>query len=389
MAIRFPLPDQPELAPEIPFDPHRVVARQYGRYLEDFEPGQVFRHPRGVTVPAGTMRQFAATFHEANPLFLNEPYARAHGFEDIPASPQLVFNLALSLGVQNDSEKAVANLGYYRARFLRPVYAGDTLWALTRVLDRKDRGEGKPGIVHVQTMGLNQHDQVVLQYERKILIGPRGDRPAAAAPPDAGVEFPWIESPKAVLPLTGGPYPRVLTGSGTYLEDFRRGDILVHANGRTVTSEHVPWTYGVANTHPLHYDRVYSNSLSGAMSGEPIVYGGLVFAWLQGLASRDVSENALWELGFTEGYHTQPTVQGDTLAALSRVLAVTPGPLGSGAGEVTLQLIGVKNVSSADALEKYGEELFLKETSKRAMGLDKITDKVFEVERRLLVKERP
>jgi 2-methylfumaryl-CoA hydratase len=81
------------------------------------------------------------------------------------------------------------------------------------------------------------------------------------------------------------------------------------------------WTYLVGNTHPLHFDRVYSTGLSGKMSGEPIVYGGLVFAWLEGLASRDVSENALWELGFTEGYHTQPAVSGDTVAALSRVVA--------------------------------------------------------------------
>ena len=62
------------------------------------------------------------------------------------------------------------------------------------------------------------------------------------------------------------------------------------------------------------------------MSGEPIVYGGLVFAWLDGLASRDVSEHAIWELGFTEGYHTQPAFAGDTVGALSRILAVEDVP---------------------------------------------------------------
>ena len=50
------------------------------------------------------------------------------------------------------------------------------------------------------------------------------------------------------------------------------------------------------------------------MSGDPIVYGGLVFAWLDGLASRDVSEHAVG-LGFTEGYHTQPAIAGDTVGA--------------------------------------------------------------------------
>jgi len=386
MSVRLPIPDQQERAPEVPFDADRARFPHYGRYLEDFVPGQVFRHPRGITVDAGLARSFATTFMEANPLFLSDEFARAVGFERAPASPQLVFNVVLSLGVQNDSEKAIANLGYYQARFLRPVYPGDTLRALTKVVDRHERGEGKPGIVTVQTLGQNQRGEVVLQYVRKIFVGPRGERPETVPAPAEKADFPWVEDPAAELPLTAGPYPRDWTGPSTYAGDFAVGDVIVHANGRTVTDEHVPWTYGVTNTHPLHYDRVYSTGLSGAMSGEPIVYGGLVFAWLQGLASRDTSENALWELGFHEGYHTQPTVSGDTLAALSRVVGVEDAPGELDAAVVTLQLIGVKNLSAAAALDRYGEELFLKETPKKKQGLEKITDKVFEVERRLLVR---
>jgi 2-methylfumaryl-CoA hydratase len=125
------------------------------------------------------------------------------------------------------------------------------------------------------------------------------------------------------------------------------------------------------------------------MSGEPIVYGGLVFAWLEGLASRDVSEHAVWELGFTEGYHTQPAFAGDTIGALSRILAVDDVPGVDAYGLVTLQLIGVKNISAAKALEKYGADLFSKEDAKRALGKEKIADKIFEIERRLLIARRP
>ena len=388
MTLDFVLQDQPELATEVPFDPARIRAPQYGRYLDDLEPGLVFRHPRGVTIHAGMARAFNATFLETNPLYLNREFARAHGFADTPLSPQLVFNVVLSLGVQNDSEKAIANLGYYQTRFLRPAYPGDTLRALSRVVDRRGRGADKPGIVHLQTVGVNQRDEVVLQYERKIMVGWQGDRPHTPPPPVERPEFPWEKYPSLQLPVTGGPYPRDLTGPATYLEDFTPGDVIVHGNGRTVTDEHMAWSYGVTNTHPLHSDRLFSSGLSGAMGGEPIVYGGLVFAWLQGLASRDVSENALWELGFTEGYHTQPTVSGDTLTAISRVLAVEAGPAGAGAGVLTLQLIGIKNHTAADALDRFGEDLFVKETSKRARGKLKIAVKVFEVERRLLVKER-
>jgi 2-methylfumaryl-CoA hydratase len=164
----------------------------------------------------------------------------------------------------------------------------------------------------------------------------------------------------------------------------------VHANGRTITDEHLALTYAVGNTHPLHFDRVFSTGLSGKMSGDPIVYGGLVFAWLEGLASRDVSENSVWEMGFTEGYHTQPATTGDTVAALSRVLAVedAPGEMASRFGVVTFQLIGVKNISAAQALYKYGDELFIKENDKKDLGKEKIGDKIFEIERRLLIKKR-
>ncbi len=390
MAVTFTLKKQEPLCAAAELQISRARFPQYGRWLEDFVPGQVFRHPRGFTIDPGVAKAFAGSFQQANPLFLNAEYARAHGFRTCPVCPQLVFNLVLSLGVQNDSEKAMANLGYYQAAFLRPVYPGDTLRSLTRVKERKDRGPGKPGIVRLQTLGLNQHGEVVLQYERKIMVMPgSGAKQEDPARTEAAPEFPWQEEPAYELPTSGKDYPADLTGSGTYLESFEPGDILVHPNGRTVTDEHMGWTCLVGNTHPLHTDRVYSTGLTGAMSGEPIVYGGLVFAWLEGLASRDLSENALWDLGFTEGYHTQPVQSGDTVAALSRVLAREPGPAGiPRSGILTVQLVGVKNMSAAKALETYGADLFIRENDKKDLGKEKIDAKIFEIERRILLKSK-
>jgi len=394
----FSAPGQKELAPGTPVRLDRIRAPQYGRTLDAFVPGQVFAHPRGFTFQPAAMLEFARTFMQCNPLYLNAEYAKAIGFPALPASPQMVFNVVLGLGVQNDSEKAIANLGYYDAKFLRPVFPGDTLRSMTRVLDRHDRGGGKPGIVRIQTLGVSQCGEVVLQYERKIMVGPN----PAGVPAESGVPapaaggespaFPWIDQPGLDLgELQLGAGDPSLTGPNTYFEDFEPGDIIVHANGRTITDEHVALTYKVGNTHPLHFDRVYSQSLSGAMSGEPIVYGGLVFAWLEGLASRDVSENAIWELGFTEGYHTQPAVAGDTIAAVSRVLSseLLPGAFGRLVGIVTFQLIGVKGISSKAAVSTYGADLFLKENDKKDKGKEKIPAKIFEIERRLILKRRP
>ena len=389
MSISLTLAPQDEISNAIPVNLGQTRQPQYGRYLDELEPGQVFEHPRGFTFATTNMLDFARTYMQANPLYLNTQYAKAHGFADLPASPQMVFNVTLSLGVQNDSEKAIANLGYYQVQFLRPVYPGDTLRAFTKVLERKDRGADKPGITRIRTVSVNQRDEVVLQYERKIMVAWRGDRLPTTPAPEVSVDFPGEESPEVQLPLASGPVATGLTGPNTYAEDFTPGDIIVHANGRTITEEHMALTYLVGNSHPLHFDRVFSSGLSGKMSGDPIVYGGLVFAWLDGLASRDVSEHAVWELGFTEGYHTQPAIAGDTVGALTRILAVEDAAGTQDYAVVTMQLIGVKNISAAAALEKHGTDLFLKEDSKRALGKEKITDKIFEIERRLLIKRRP
>lgn len=391
-AIRFRA--QVELAQEIKVDLQRVRHPHYGRYLEEFVPGQVFVHPRGFTFFRGQMEGFARTYMQSNPLYLNGQFARACGFNGLMASPQMVFNVVLSLGVQNDSEKAMANLGYYDAQYLRPVYADDTIRSLTKVIDRKERGAGKPGIVTIRTLGINQNDEVVLQYQRKIMVAGQGDRPATTplpkSPDGRAPTFPWVEDAQAFLPEFPAQLPSGLTGPNSYFEDFPVGEIIVHANGRTITDEHFALTYAVGNTHPLHFDQVFSSGLSGKMSGDPIVYGGLVFAWLEGLASRDISDNSVWELGFTEGYHTQPSIAGDTVAALSRVLAAeeAPGKLGAQFGVVTFQLVGVKNVSAASALARYGEDLFIKENDKKDMGKEKIDEKIFEIERRLLIRKR-
>jgi len=376
------------LSPQVPVALDRVRVPEYGHYLEDFVPGTVFAHPRGVTLTRGAMLTYATTFMEANPLHLNEAYALSMGYDALPAAPHLVMNLALSLGVQNDSEKAIANLGYYDVRFLRPVYPGDTLTGKSRVVDRRDRGPDKPGIITVETLAENQRDDVVIQYRRKIFVPRRGSDPIdSAARVIADVPFPFEARPTIHIPWPAKhpPAAGALTLGQSTLEAFSPGDIIVHKNGRTITDEHVPWTYGVMNTHPLHYDRLYSTALDGPMSGEPIVYGGLVFAWLLGLASRDVTENAVWDMGYHDGYHTQPTFAGETIAAMTRVLRVDPWP-DRGAGVVRMQLIGVKGMRAEAALDRFGEDLFIAENAKKKLGKSKIKEKIFEIERAVLIR---
>ncbi len=369
-----------ELSKEVPVQLDKARYPQYGRVLEDFNAGDVYSHPRGITIDRAFAVEFATTFMEANPLYLNSEFAKAHGFKDLLVSPMMLLNLTISMGVQNDSEKAMANLGYYDVEFPAAVYPGDTLHGLTKVIEKRERGD-KPGIVTIRTVAMNQKNEVVCRYNRKIMVAPGGKKSEPTT--IMGEKFP--DDGRGAMncaPTNKGPYPKNLTGTRTYFENFTVGEIIVHPNGRTITDEHVGWTYRLLNTHPLHYDKVYTKNAKLSGTGETVVYGGLVFAWLCGLASRDTSENILWDLGYTEGYHTQPAYTGDTVYAMSRVLAKEAD------GIIQFQLIGVKNLGGKEALQKYGTDLFLKENGKKDMGKEKIPEKIFEIERQLLVKKR-
>ncbi|MDF3820591.1 MaoC family dehydratase [Leptospira sp. 96542] len=391
--VEKPLSPFGELAPKTETSLGEIKKNIYGRYLEEFGVGEIYVHPRQFTVDRSFAQEFATVFMDANPLYLSSEYAKAHGFSDLLVHPLLVFNLALSIGVQNNSEKALANLGYYNAQFLKPVYPGDTLSSRTKILAVDDKGSEKPGIVFVRTLCMNQKNEVVLQYERKIMIYQSNGKPKGNPKPgDSSAYFPESKTPNLTLPDLKFPKDmKDVTWGHTYFENFKPGQIYVHQNGRTITDEHYQWTYRVGNTHPLHYDKLYSAGISGPMGGEPVVYGGLVFGWLAGMASRDISENAIWDLGFTEGYHTQPAFSGDTVTCISRILTVEDKgtEYGIPAGEVQIQFIGLKNIKANDALDKFGADLFLKENDKKKLGKEKIAEKIFEIERRLIIKKQP
>ncbi len=378
-----------ELSSQISFDIQKdqIHYRSYGRYLEDFQEGVVFEHPRGITLTPGFMYDFAMTFFEANPSYFNEDYAKSLGYNKIPVSPLLVMNIILSLGVQNNSEKAYANLGYYNMHFLKSVYAGDTLRAYSKITEKKERGEGRPAIISLHTIGLNQKNERVIQYERKIMVLPRPDGFKPKPIQKSETQIPEFESSVTLEMPNYSPDKRLknLTGHDTYYENFKIGDVIVTHNGRTLSNEHYAWTYKLGNTHPLHFDKLFTKSLGGAMSGEPIIYGGLIFSWLLGLASRDISENAIWDLGYTEGYHTQPAKSGDTIYVIHRVIGEKEVDQTLQAGEKQFQVIGLKNIRSEVALDKYAEELFIKENNKKKLGKQKIPEKIFEIERSLLL----
>lgn len=133
-----------------------------------------------------------------------------------------------------------------------------------------------------------------------------------------------------------------LTRGNNYFEDFEVGDTIVSSRGRTVSdTEHMAWTSIVMNTAQLHFNQaMVDESPKTYFNGRRVVYGGIVFAFVAGLASEDTTENALAELSFNNGRHLNPVFSGDTLFAESLVTGKRDAPDRPDAGIVAFKLIG-------------------------------------------------
>ena len=105
-------------------------------------------------------------------------------------------------------------------------------------------------------------------------------------------------------------------------EDFTVGETIVHPRGRTISDEHMMWTNFVLNTAQLHFNqKLCDDHPEVTFEGRRVVYGGIVFAFVAGLASEETEENAVAVLSYDEGRHLNPVFAGDTLFAESTVLA--------------------------------------------------------------------
>ena len=110
-----------------------------------------------------------------HPMHFDEEYAKASEFgKCIVCSP---FTVALMVGmsVTDVSQKAVANLGWEEIKLTHPLFAGDTLYATSEVLGKREsRSRTDAGIVTVSTVGLNQNKVEVCSFKRTILVARRG-----------------------------------------------------------------------------------------------------------------------------------------------------------------------------------------------------------------------
>lgn len=145
-----------------------------GRFLEDFEEGDVYRHQRGRTLTASDNVWFTLLTSNTHPLHFNAEYAARTEFGQPLVVSTLTLAIVTGLSVDDVSLNAVANLGWNDVQLSAPVYAGDTLYAESEVLSvRPSASRPQQGIVTVRTRGTNQRGETVIAFERSVLIPTR------------------------------------------------------------------------------------------------------------------------------------------------------------------------------------------------------------------------
>jgi 2-methylfumaryl-CoA hydratase len=301
-----------------------TITRFKGNFLEDFRVGHTFRHKVGKTLTEGLFNAFTEYTMTTNPLHKNVEYARRYGYAGLVAPPGLVMNVVFSQTVEDISENARANLEYVGMRFGAPVYIGDTIEAVSRVLGvTPSKRDNDRGVVHVQTTGRNQRGEVVLTYERKVQVWKRD----LAAPVDARSEAVAAVDVTLGLPTydAGRGYATVahLSSDDTYFEDFTPGDTIEHTRGRLVTTEHIALTCMLDNTSQVHCNQyMIDQDPERYLGGQLIVYGGIPFNLCLGLSCPDVADNSLGDLQYATGRHTAPIFAGDTVFASTEIRGV-------------------------------------------------------------------
>ena len=163
-------------------------AHTYGRYLEEFEVGAVYKHWPAKTVTEADDHLFCLITMNHHPLHINDVYAKqSQQGRNVVVGP-LVYSLALGMSVSDVSGKAIANLATEELKHPAPVFHGDTLFCESEVLEVKP-SQSKPdrGVVRVHTRVLNQDGVLVAEFKRLVLV-PRKEPGAPLSQAETNVE---------------------------------------------------------------------------------------------------------------------------------------------------------------------------------------------------------
>jgi 2-methylfumaryl-CoA hydratase len=326
-----------------------------GNFFEDFRLGLVIRHATPRTVTTGDVALYNGLFGARFAVQSSDAFAQELGYPRSPLDDLLVFHTVFGKTVPDISLNAVANLGYADCRFLKAVYPGDTLNAVSEVIGLKENSNRKTGIVYVRSRGFDQHGEAVLDYVRWVMVRKRDE--AAPAPSEQVPELPKsVDVAKlgtACPPLDATAYDTVLSGSPHRFGDYKTGERIDHIDGITVEeAEHMIATRLYQNTARVHFNQ-YSEGKR--RFGRRLIYGGHAISLARALSFNGLG-NAFHVAAINGGRHVTPLFAGCTVFAWSEVLDRAELPGRTDVGALRLRTIATKDRPCADFPFKSGDD---------------------------------
>lgn len=148
---------------------------RFGHYLEEFHVGDLYKHWPGKTITESDNNLFCLLTVNRHPLHSDIEYAKRHPHGTTLVVGTLVISLVVGMSVADISGMAIANLDYEQITHDNPVFIGDTLYAQTEILEKRE-SKSKPdrGVIYVETKAFNQNKQLVLTLRRHVLVPKKG-----------------------------------------------------------------------------------------------------------------------------------------------------------------------------------------------------------------------
>lgn len=307
-----------------------------GYFFEDYKVGQTFRHGPLRTVGEGERALYQALYPTRFAVAVSDPVAQACGLPHAPLDDLIVFHKVFGATVPDISLNAVANLGYADIRWLRPVFPGDSLAAVTEVIGLKENSNGKTGIVWVRTVGRNAAGEDVLTFARWVMV--RKHDAAAPAPVTVVPDLPDHVPASDLAVPEGLDFSRyaALVGDASYrASDYSVGEVIDHVDGVTLEdAEHMMATRLWQNTAKVHFD------VTARPQGQRLIYGGHIISMARALSFNGLGA-AEFMVAINAGAHANPAFAGDTVRAWSEVLDIAQTEA-TGVAAVRLRLVATK-----------------------------------------------
>jgi itaconyl-CoA hydratase len=151
------------------------VTTPTGRDFEDFEVGAIYNHRPGRTITETDNIWFTLLTMNTHPLHFDSAYAARTEFKKPLVNSCLTLSMVVGMSVNDVSQKAIGNLGWNDIKLTKPVFVGDTIYAQSTVLSKRESASRPTqGIVTVRTLGVKSDGEVFMEFERTVLVPKRG-----------------------------------------------------------------------------------------------------------------------------------------------------------------------------------------------------------------------